>query len=268
MLLWASVRHLLNGLTLTNQIQAQSHSRRNSMVATSLSHASDGISPIHMIKGASTEFNANALVASALTTMAGKLVDTFPPSPEASEAERLKLENAREAMFHQLSKEVYTSLMDSVMPPSLFASCPFPMQQMLSETCKWFMLGLVARDFDADLFHDKTVQFLANLLTEFRKRVIAAFPSARAYEEAWSRHRSGSDARSAQQQKQEQDARMRDKLALMMDKLNRACAICGSKEHVKGCAACGAVFYCSKEHQVQHWKSGHKKECVATEKKL
>lgn len=45
----------------------------------------------------------------------------------------------------------------------------------------------------------------------------------------------------------------------------RTCAHCGSREdepkQYKVCARCGAVGYCCKEHQVAHWKAGHKRNC-------
>ena len=51
----------------------------------------------------------------------------------------------------------------------------------------------------------------------------------------------------------------------------RHCALpgCGAKEahpaHFKSCAACRAVVYCSREHQVEGWPS-HKKACKAARK--
>ena len=51
----------------------------------------------------------------------------------------------------------------------------------------------------------------------------------------------------------------------------RSCALagCGARErhpsHFKACAACRAVVYCSKEHQVQDW-SAHKAACKAARK--
>ena len=45
----------------------------------------------------------------------------------------------------------------------------------------------------------------------------------------------------------------------------RACAQCGAREtepkEWKVCSACCAVQYCCKEHQKQHWKAAHKREC-------
>jgi hypothetical protein len=31
----------------------------------------------------------------------------------------------------------------------------------------------------------------------------------------------------------------------------------------KKCSGCGQAFYCGREHQVQHWKQGHKRSCGA-----
>ena len=51
----------------------------------------------------------------------------------------------------------------------------------------------------------------------------------------------------------------------------RSCALpgCGAKEahptHFKSCAACRAVVYCCREHQVEGWP-GHKKACKAARK--
>ena len=45
----------------------------------------------------------------------------------------------------------------------------------------------------------------------------------------------------------------------------RACEHCGAREdepkHYKVCARCCAVAYCCKDHQVAHWKAGHKRDC-------
>jgi hypothetical protein len=45
----------------------------------------------------------------------------------------------------------------------------------------------------------------------------------------------------------------------------RSCAQCGARETepklYKLCSRCGAVAYCCKEHQVQHWRAGHKAAC-------
>lgn len=39
------------------------------------------------------------------------------------------------------------------------------------------------------------------------------------------------------------------------------CAVCGTREQVKGCGRCKAVGYCGKDHQRADWKR-HKRECV------
>jgi hypothetical protein len=42
----------------------------------------------------------------------------------------------------------------------------------------------------------------------------------------------------------------------------RACAGCGDcASELKACSRCKAVYYCSKECQSAHWKSGHKAAC-------
>ncbi len=47
----------------------------------------------------------------------------------------------------------------------------------------------------------------------------------------------------------------------------RRCALCDKAESEprlwKLCARCGAVAYCSKEHQAAHWRAGHKSACRA-----
>ena len=72
------------------------------------------------------------------------------------------------------------------------------------------------------------------------------------------------------------DARIQDAYRAAVDKsLNapglRSCALpgCGAREahptHFKSCAACRAVVYCCREHQVEGWP-GHKKACKAARK--
>ena len=39
------------------------------------------------------------------------------------------------------------------------------------------------------------------------------------------------------------------------------CVVCGSTVGLKTCSRCRAVHYCSREHQLSHWKT-HKAECV------
>lgn len=41
---------------------------------------------------------------------------------------------------------------------------------------------------------------------------------------------------------------------------SRRCEICGDPGKYR-CGACKCIFYCGREHQVEHWRSGHKQEC-------
>ncbi|XP_023012957.2 zinc finger protein RP-8 [Leptinotarsa decemlineata] len=41
------------------------------------------------------------------------------------------------------------------------------------------------------------------------------------------------------------------------------CSVCGCLSQLR-CSKCKEVHYCSKEHQVLDWKSGHKKECTSS----
>ncbi|XP_001352921.3 SET domain-containing protein SmydA-8 [Drosophila pseudoobscura] len=43
-----------------------------------------------------------------------------------------------------------------------------------------------------------------------------------------------------------------------------SCALCQAKAS-QLCAACRSVVYCSREHQKEHWKQGHKRECKCYE---
>jgi hypoxia-inducible factor (prolyl hydroxylase) len=43
------------------------------------------------------------------------------------------------------------------------------------------------------------------------------------------------------------------------------CELCGHQENLLRCSRCRGAYYCSKEHQKQHWKK-HKKSCSATQK--
>lgn len=40
------------------------------------------------------------------------------------------------------------------------------------------------------------------------------------------------------------------------------CSVCG-KEALFECSECLKAFYCTREHQFEHWKKGHKEECKA-----
>jgi hypothetical protein len=40
------------------------------------------------------------------------------------------------------------------------------------------------------------------------------------------------------------------------------CAACGNKTKFQRCSQCMLVLYCSKTCQREHWKSGHKTECI------
>jgi hypothetical protein len=42
--------------------------------------------------------------------------------------------------------------------------------------------------------------------------------------------------------------------------LVQKCAVCGVHSTLK-CGGCKMVYYCGKEHQTLHWKSGHKNVC-------
>lgn len=44
---------------------------------------------------------------------------------------------------------------------------------------------------------------------------------------------------------------------------SRCCAACETTEHLSQCSQCRAVWYCSKECQILHWKK-HKKACKET----
>lgn len=39
------------------------------------------------------------------------------------------------------------------------------------------------------------------------------------------------------------------------------CVLCGCNAGNKKCSKCHTTFYCSKEHQLIHWKGGHKTAC-------
>ena len=42
---------------------------------------------------------------------------------------------------------------------------------------------------------------------------------------------------------------------------SRSCPICAATDKLSACAQCGTVWYCTREHQKQHWKAGHKQSC-------
>src|SRR5690554_2375218 len=43
------------------------------------------------------------------------------------------------------------------------------------------------------------------------------------------------------------------------------CGFCGAKCVNAGCSKCRVVKYCSKGHQLLHWKAGHKTFCSSNE---
>lgn len=51
-----------------------------------------------------------------------------------------------------------------------------------------------------------------------------------------------------------------------LDRDRQYCELCGKMENLLKCGRCRSSFYCSKEHQKQHWKK-HKLNCKETEKK-
>lgn len=50
-----------------------------------------------------------------------------------------------------------------------------------------------------------------------------------------------------------------------LDRDRQYCELCGKMENLLKCGRCRSSFYCSKEHQKQHWKK-HKLICKETEK--
>mmetsp|Transcript_50595 Transcript_50595/g.122093 ORF Transcript_50595/g.122093 Transcript_50595/m.122093 type:complete len:628 (-) Transcript_50595:294-2177(-) len=42
---------------------------------------------------------------------------------------------------------------------------------------------------------------------------------------------------------------------------SRGCWVCGRTLGLKGCSKCKSVCYCGRDHQILHWKQGHKAEC-------
>jgi hypothetical protein len=57
-------------------------------------------------------------------------------------------------------------------------------------------------------------------------------------------------------------------LESMVTQLNRFCGNCGvaAKDilggKLKACGRCHSTWYCGKECQIEHWKAGHKSDCV------
>lgn len=47
---------------------------------------------------------------------------------------------------------------------------------------------------------------------------------------------------------------------LKMIDFQKLCVVCGYRGPF-ACSKCKQTYYCSKEHQVLHWKSGHKQKC-------
>lgn len=52
--------------------------------------------------------------------------------------------------------------------------------------------------------------------------------------------------------------------------LETTCAACGGlgKPELRMCGLSRKVMYCGEECQRQHWKTTHKKECIANEDKV
>ncbi|KAJ3074910.1 hypothetical protein HDU98_009879 [Podochytrium sp. JEL0797] len=51
------------------------------------------------------------------------------------------------------------------------------------------------------------------------------------------------------------------RLKAFQTEIRSGCMVCQSHDHLKRCGSCQCVFYCSPEHQVQHWKT-HKLQCA------
>ena len=58
--------------------------------------------------------------------------------------------------------------------------------------------------------------------------------------------------------------KQKDSAASVPASPSTGCANCGiSTANLRGCSRCKAIFYCSKECQVAHWKSEHKAACMS-----
>jgi len=53
-----------------------------------------------------------------------------------------------------------------------------------------------------------------------------------------------------------------DENDVFIEKHLRICAICQQATSTR-CSGCKRVYYCSREHQIEDWKSKHKKQCTA-----
>lgn len=60
-------------------------------------------------------------------------------------------------------------------------------------------------------------------------------------------------------------ANMEKQIALDLERERQYCELCGKIENLLKCGRCRNSFYCSKEHQKQHWKK-HKLICKEAEK--
>ncbi len=53
--------------------------------------------------------------------------------------------------------------------------------------------------------------------------------------------------------------------ASVLKDATKMCAVCGVTVALKNCSGCQSIAYCSREHQLQHWKE-HKSDCKAIQK--
>ncbi|XP_061766634.1 egl nine homolog 1 isoform X2 [Nerophis ophidion] len=56
-----------------------------------------------------------------------------------------------------------------------------------------------------------------------------------------------------------------EKQQIDLERDRQYCELCGKMENLLKCGRCRSSFYCSKEHQKQHWKE-HKRSCKEAEK--